>query len=80
MEGLTITPDGSTLVGAMQAALQMPDLGSTKGSKVAVTESSRSTWAHVPDEADPLPVDNPATTGCQQQITALSNTKPWSTN
>src|SRR6202012_2127198 len=30
MEGLTITPDGSTLVGAMQSALQMPDLGSTK--------------------------------------------------
>ena len=37
MEGLTITPDGRTLVGAMQSALQMPDLGSTKASKVAVT-------------------------------------------
>jgi hypothetical protein len=26
MEGLTITPDGKTLVGTMQSALQQPDL------------------------------------------------------
>ena len=26
MEGLTITPDGRTLVGMMQSALQQPDL------------------------------------------------------
>jgi Esterase-like activity of phytase/Bacterial Ig domain len=30
MEGLTVTPDGSTLVAIMQSALQQPDLGSTK--------------------------------------------------
>ncbi|MBM9435851.1 esterase-like activity of phytase family protein [Actinacidiphila bryophytorum] len=37
MEGLTITPDGSTLVGVMQSALQQPDLGKTKAGNVAPT-------------------------------------------
>ncbi len=31
MEGLTVTPDGSTLVGVMQSALQQPDLGTHQG-------------------------------------------------
>ena len=34
MEGLTITPDGKTLVGIMQSALQTPDLDAAKPSKV----------------------------------------------
>lgn len=33
MEGLTITPDGSTLVGIMQSALQQPDYGSADPKK-----------------------------------------------
>jgi hypothetical protein len=37
MEGLTLTPDGTTLVGVMQSALQQPDLGGTKPGNVAPT-------------------------------------------
>ena len=59
MEGLTITPDGSTLVGAMQAALQMPDLGSTKASKVAVTRIITINLHTLPDQAVPLPAGQP---------------------
>ena len=34
MEGLTITPDGNTLVGIMQSALQQPDIGSLNAKKI----------------------------------------------
>jgi hypothetical protein len=36
MEGLTITPDGSTLVGIMQSALRQPDIATTDPLNVAV--------------------------------------------
>ena len=76
MEGLTITPDGSTLVGAMQAALQMPDLGSTKGSKVAVTRIITINLHTFQTKQYLYLLDNPATTGdANSEITALSNTK-----
>jgi hypothetical protein len=35
MEGLTITPDGTTLVGMMQSALQQPDLNGAKATSTA---------------------------------------------
>ena len=72
MEGLTITPDGSTLVGAMQAALQMPDLGSTKGSKVAVTRIITINLHTFQTKQYLYLLDNPATTGdANSEITAL---------
>ena len=76
MEGLTITPDGSTLVGAMQSALQMPDLGSTKASKVAVTRIITINLHTFQTKQYLYLLDNPATTGdANSEITALSNTK-----
>jgi hypothetical protein len=76
MEGLTITPDGSTLVGAMQSALQMPDLGSTKYSKVAVTRIITINLHTFQTKQYLYLLDNPATTGdANSEITALSNTK-----
>ncbi len=76
MEGLTITPDGSTLVGAMQAALQMPDLGSTKSSKVAVTRIITINLHTGQTKQYLYLLDNPAATGdANSEITALSNTR-----
>ena len=40
MEGLTITPDGTTLVGMMQSALQQPDLTKKPGERHARCASS----------------------------------------
>ena len=76
MEGLTVTPDGSTLVGVMQAALQMPDLGSTKYSKVAVTRIITVDLRTYRTKQYIYLLDNPATTGdASSEITALSDTK-----
>jgi hypothetical protein len=76
MEGLTITPDGSTLVGAMQSALQQPDLGSTKASKVAVTRIISINLHTLQTKQYLYLLDNPASTGdANSEITALSNTK-----
>jgi hypothetical protein len=76
MEGLTITPDGSTLVGAMQSALQMPDLGSTKASKVAVTRIITINLHTLKTKQYLYLLDNPGTTGdANSEITALSDTK-----
>jgi hypothetical protein len=76
MEGLTITPDGRTLVGAMQSALQMPDLGSTKASKVAVTRIITVDLHTFKTKQYLYVLDDPATTGdANSEITALSNTK-----
>ena len=75
MEGLTITPDGRTLVGAMQSALQMPDLGSTKASKVAVTRIITVDLRTFKTKQYLYVLDDPATTGdANSEITALSNT------
>ena len=76
MEGLTITPDGSTLVGAMQSALQMPDLGTLKASKVAVTRIITINLRSMQTRQYLYLLDNPATTGdANSEITALSNTR-----
>ncbi len=75
MEGLTITPDGKTLVGAMQSALQTPDLGSTKASKVAVTRIITVDLRTFQTKQYLYLLDDPATTGdANSEITALSNT------
>ncbi len=75
MEGLTITPDGKTLVGAMQSALQIPDLGSTKASKVAVTRIITVDLRTFKTKQYLYLLDDPATTGdANSEITALSNT------
>jgi hypothetical protein len=74
MEGLTITPDGKTLVGAMQSALQMPDLGSTKASKVAVTRIITVDLRTFKTKQYLYLLDDPATTGdANSEITALSS-------
>jgi hypothetical protein len=74
MEGLTITPDGKTLVGMMQSALQQPDLNGSNAKNLApvriVTYSLRT---HALHEYLFL-LDNPKTTGVAvSEITALSD-------
>jgi hypothetical protein len=76
MEGLTITPDGRTLVGIMQSALQQPDLGSTKASKVAATRIVTVDLHTYKTHQYLYLLDDPATTGdANSEITALSSTK-----
>jgi Esterase-like activity of phytase/Bacterial Ig domain len=76
MEGLTITPDGSTLVGAMQSALQEPDLGTIKGANVAATRIITVNLHTLQTKQYLYLLDNPATTGdANSEITALSNTQ-----
>jgi hypothetical protein len=76
MEGLTITPDGKELVGAMQSALQVPDLGSTKASKVAATRIITIDLKTFKTKQYLYLLDDPATTGdANSEITALSDTK-----
>ncbi len=74
MEGLTITPDGRTLVGMMQSALQQPDL-TAKPSKVTslriVTYDLRT---HATHEYIYLLDDPQVNSGAVSEITALSNT------
>jgi len=76
MEGLAVTPDGSTLVGAMQSALQLPDLASTKASKVAVTRIITIDLHTYKTHQYLYLLDDPASTGdAISEITALSSTK-----
>lgn len=76
MEGLTVTPDGTTLVGAMQSALQMPDLVGTKASKVAVTRIITINLHTMKTKQYLYLLDNPDDTGdAVSEITALSDTK-----
>jgi hypothetical protein len=75
MEGLTITPDGTTLVGMMQSALQQPDLGGTNPKNIVpdriVTYNLRTRATH----EYLFLLDNPKTTGVAvSEITALSDT------
>jgi hypothetical protein len=76
MEGLTITPDGKTLVGLMQSALQQKDLGSTKATKIVPTRIvTYDLRTHKVHEYLYL-LHDPATTGtANSEITALSSTK-----
>jgi hypothetical protein len=76
MEGLTITPDGRTLVGIMQSALQTPDLpAKTKPKNVTtlriVTVDLRTRATH---EYLYLLDDPKANSGAVSEITALSAT------
>ncbi|MFF2522675.1 esterase-like activity of phytase family protein [Streptomyces liangshanensis] len=76
MEGLTVTPDGSTLVGVMQSALQQPDLGSTKAGGVAPARIVTIDLRTYRTKQYLYLLDNPGTTGAaNSEITALSNTK-----
>ena len=76
MEGLTVTPDGSTLVGVMQSALQQPDLGSIKPGNVSPTRIVTINLHTYETKQYLYLLDNPASTGvANSEITALSNTK-----
>ena len=74
MEGLTITPDGSTLVGLMQSALQQKDLGTVKATTLAPTRIvTYNLHTHATHEYLYL-LHNPATNGtANSEITALSD-------
>lgn len=75
MEGLAITPDGSTLVGIMQSALQTPDL-TKKPSKVAPVRivtynlTTRATHEYLYLLTDPA-----VHSGAVSEITAVSATQ-----
>jgi hypothetical protein len=74
MEGLTITPDGRTLVGVMQSALDQADSSKPKNNPLTriVTIDLRTKAVH---EYAYL-LDEPAATGtANSEITALSNTR-----
>ncbi|WP_218136715.1 esterase-like activity of phytase family protein [Actinacidiphila guanduensis] len=75
MEGLTVTPDGSTLVGLMQSALQQPDLG-PKASNVAPTRILTIDLHTLKTKQYLYLLDDPDDTGdANSEITALSDTK-----
>ena len=75
MEGLTITPDGSTLVGIMQSALKTPGLeGSAKSVPLARIVTVNMATKAVKEYLYPLA--NPAETKVAlSEITALSDTQ-----
>ncbi|HXB47701.1 MAG TPA: esterase-like activity of phytase family protein [Streptosporangiaceae bacterium] len=77
MEGLTITPDGSTLVGIMQSALTQPDYA--KGVKAAGVAPVRIVTINLKTKAMHeylYLLTDPGTTGSAvSEITALSDTK-----
>ncbi|WP_328467146.1 esterase-like activity of phytase family protein [Streptomyces sp. NBC_00448] len=76
MEGLTVTPDGSTLVGVMQSALQQPDLGSTKAGNVSTTRVITINLRTYQTKQYLYLLDDPDDTGdANSEITALSDTK-----
>ncbi|MFI0901287.1 esterase-like activity of phytase family protein [Streptomyces sp. NPDC020983] len=75
MEGLTVTPDGRTLVGIMQSALQQPDLGGTKAKNVAPTRIVTVDLRTFRTAQYLYLLDDPGTTGdAASEITALSGT------
>jgi hypothetical protein len=75
MEGLTITPDGRTLVGIMQSALQQPDLTKKPAGVAPVRIVTFDLRTHATHEYLYL-LDNPGTNGgAVSEITALSNTQ-----
>jgi hypothetical protein len=76
MEGLTVTPDGSTLVGVMQSALQQPDLGGTKAKNVAPTRIVTVDLRSYRSKQYLYLLDDPDDTGdAASEITALSATR-----
>ncbi|MCS5719603.1 esterase-like activity of phytase family protein [Herbiconiux sp. CPCC 205763] len=76
MEGLTITPDGTSLVGLMQSALKQPDLGSVNAKKVPATRIvTISLIDQSVHEYLYLTTDPATTADASSEITALSATK-----
>jgi hypothetical protein len=73
MEGLTITPDGSTLVGMMQSALQQPDLTKKPGNVTTLRIVTYNLRSHATHEYLYLLDDPKTTSGAVSEITALSN-------
>jgi hypothetical protein len=76
MEGLTITPDGRTLVGIMQAALTIDGSKQAKSKNIPFTRIvTYDLRTHAVHEYAYV-LDNPATTGTAvSEITAISSTK-----
>jgi hypothetical protein len=77
MEGLTVTPDGKTLVGIMQSALTQPDLA---GAKTALITATRIVTIDLKTKAMHeylYLLDDPANHAgnANSEITAISNTK-----
>jgi Esterase-like activity of phytase len=73
MEGLTITPDGSTLVGIMQSALQQPDLTQKPANVTTLRIVTVNLRTHATHEYLYL-LDDPKTNGgAVSEITALSD-------
>ncbi|NMO50885.1 cadherin-like domain-containing protein [Actinoplanes sp. TBRC 11911] len=75
MEGLTITPDGQTLVGVMQSALQQPDLTPKGGNVSPIRIVTVNLRTHATHEYLYL-LDDPKVNGTAvSEITALSSTQ-----
>ncbi|HEY4266824.1 MAG TPA: esterase-like activity of phytase family protein [Galbitalea sp.] len=75
MEGLTITPDGKTLVGMMQSALQTPDLTAKPAQVTTLRIVTYDLKSHATHEYIYLLTDPKTNSGAVSEITALSNTK-----
>ncbi|MER6128613.1 esterase-like activity of phytase family protein [Streptomyces sp. NPDC001795] len=77
MEGLTVTPDGRTLVGIMQSALQQPDLPSSVKVKNVTTLRivTYDLRTHATHEYVYLLDDPKTNSGAVSEITALSSTR-----
>jgi hypothetical protein len=81
LEGLTVTPDGNTLVAMMQSALQQPDIGTTNAKKSAITrlityqlQTANGVPAGTEHEYLYL-LDNPGTNStANSELTALDST------
>jgi hypothetical protein len=75
MEGLTVTPDGRTLVGLMQSGLQQADLGGYDATKIAPTRIvTYDLQTHAVHEYLYLLHDPKKNDTANSEITALSNT------
>ncbi|SDI80641.1 Esterase-like activity of phytase [Frankineae bacterium MT45] len=73
MEGLTITPDGKTLVGMMQSALQTPDLTKKPSSVTTLRIVTIDLKSHATHEYLYLLDDPKVNSGAVSEITALTN-------
>jgi Esterase-like activity of phytase/Bacterial Ig domain len=75
MEGLTITPDGKTLVGMMQSALQTPDLTAKPAQVTTLRIVTYNLKTQATHEYIYLLTDPKINGGAVSEITALSNTR-----
>ncbi|WP_239313059.1 MULTISPECIES: esterase-like activity of phytase family protein [unclassified Frankia] len=74
MEGLTVTPDGQTLVGAMQQALAQPDLTGKPANVTTLRIVTYGLSTHATHEYLYLLDDPKLNSGAVSEITALSDT------